>query len=579
MSAKGVPAKGEDGSTDGERRAGLRYHKPVDYVRAAQGFTTDPVDDDMYIDDPSATQADVMNEDADMEGLVNEDEVYDAGADATDGDAADGDAADRDATDEDAADRDAADRDAADGDAADGEAADGEAAIADATADADVATDAAHGVAADGDTADGDAASADAAGGDTVSADGVHSRTTAPVEKRPASQVSLDAVHQFVAITRQNAEAETATINSRTSCQSTAGSKSKPQKKNSRTDSTARNKTAPSSDIDIATSTSVNPGVKPGLTKYYPTKAAVTVKSTEEPPSVKNDYPPKAAVKAEAHKKISKNVGTQGGRLEVLRIPKPKPRSNQRKKLKQARLEKPAKPNELAIITLPDIHVPSVSRVIVWATNTSDQNRVSEILAGYPTILDDDFMNARVAHSCRESVSPKDYVYNFVIPKPLVIKLKAVIEAERKKRPKSKYFNPVVEHQDSNTEANYCIFSWWNGHDLQGAVKVDTLVGMLARDRMLSDVIINFSVRCICDALGDCYALDSFSPTMGCPKPPPSRISSFHYLVLPLHLSNIRWGVVIVAIAYKREDPCFTPYYYESIASQHCSSATENDIT
>ncbi|KAI9983475.1 hypothetical protein PInf_007506 [Phytophthora infestans] len=193
MSAKGVPAKGEDGSTDGgtERRAGLRYHKPVDYVRAAQGFTTDPVDDDMYIDDPSATQADVMNEDADMEGLVNEDEVYDAGADATDGDAADGDAADRDATDGDAADRDAADRDAADGDAADGEAADGEAAIADATADADVATDAAHGVAADGDTADGDAASADAAGGDTVSADGVHSRTTAPVEKRPASQVSL----------------------------------------------------------------------------------------------------------------------------------------------------------------------------------------------------------------------------------------------------------------------------------------------------------------------------------------------------------------------------------------------------
>ncbi|KAI9992853.1 hypothetical protein PInf_014766 [Phytophthora infestans] len=87
MSAKGAPAQGEDGSTDGERRAGLRYHKPVDYVRAGQGFTTDPVDNDMYIDDPSATQADVMNEDADMEGLVNEDEVYDAGADAADGEA------------------------------------------------------------------------------------------------------------------------------------------------------------------------------------------------------------------------------------------------------------------------------------------------------------------------------------------------------------------------------------------------------------------------------------------------------------------------------------------------------------
>ncbi|KAI9997373.1 hypothetical protein PInf_001171 [Phytophthora infestans] len=75
MLAKGAPAQGEDGFTDGKRRAGLRYHKPVDYVRAAQGFTTDPVDKDMYIDDPSATQADVMNEDADMEGLVNEDET------------------------------------------------------------------------------------------------------------------------------------------------------------------------------------------------------------------------------------------------------------------------------------------------------------------------------------------------------------------------------------------------------------------------------------------------------------------------------------------------------------------------
>lgn len=45
-----------------------------------------------------------------------------------------------------------------------------------------------------------------------------------------------DAVRQFVTITRQNAEAETATINPRTSCQSTAGSKSKPQKKKSRTE-------------------------------------------------------------------------------------------------------------------------------------------------------------------------------------------------------------------------------------------------------------------------------------------------------------------------------------------------------
>lgn len=124
-----------------------------------------------------------------------------------------------------------------------------------------------------------------------------------------------------------------------------------------------------------------------------------------------------------------------------------------------------------------------------------------------------------------------------------------------------------------------CLSSTFRLSSGEGAVKVDTLVGMLARDRMLSDVIINFSVRCICDALGDCYALDSFSPTMGCPKPPPSRISSFHYLVLPLHLSNIHWGVVIVAIAYKREDPCFTPYYYESMCGSSYSDTMEATYT
>ncbi|ETO69745.1 hypothetical protein F444_13727 [Phytophthora nicotianae P1976] len=274
--------------------------------------------------------------------------------------------------------------------------------------------------------------------------------------------------------------------------------------------------------------------------------------------------------------------------------------------------------------------------------------------------MDDDFMNTRVAESCRSAVSTEDFDYNFVIPKSLVIKLKAVIQAERNKRPKSKYFNTEGEDTDSNNEAIVAYFpgvtprftseavfkmaefynvvkkcsAWradmewlqttkWSeisanpelfkvetdSDDLyltsaggkhqelanevmeqlegaclnstfrlssgEGTVKVDTLVGMLARDRMLSDVIINFSVRCICEALGDCYALDSFSPTMGCPKPPQTRISTFHYLVLPLHLSNIHWGVVVVAIAYKRDVPCFTPYYYEPMCGSSYSDAME----
>ncbi|KAI9998349.1 hypothetical protein PInf_002735 [Phytophthora infestans] len=145
----------------GQSRANLRYHKPVDYVCAAQGITTDPVDDDVYIDDPFATLVDVVNEDADMKGLVYED--YDAGAD---GNTAYGDDASADTTSADATDGDVASADAANADAADGNAASADTANADATADADVATEAAN-------------------------PDYVHSRATAPAESRPDSQVSF----------------------------------------------------------------------------------------------------------------------------------------------------------------------------------------------------------------------------------------------------------------------------------------------------------------------------------------------------------------------------------------------------
>ncbi|ETN09164.1 hypothetical protein PPTG_11189 [Phytophthora nicotianae INRA-310] len=70
------------------------------------------------------------------------------------------------------------------------------------------------------------------------------------------------------------------------------------------------------------------------------------------------------------------------------------------------------------------------------------------------------------------------------------------------------------------------------------SIKVDNMVGSLARDRMLNDLIINFCIRYICSTLGDCYAMSSFAPTMGWPNPPKTRISTFHYVVLPVHLSG-----------------------------------------
>ncbi|KAJ8506917.1 hypothetical protein ON010_g19047 [Phytophthora cinnamomi] len=216
-------------------------------------------------------------------------------------------------------------------------------------------------------------------------------------------------------------------------------------------------------------------------------------------------------------------------------------------------------------------------------------------------------MNARVARCHRDHVYPDDYDYNFVIPKSLVIKLDAVVGSEKKKRPKSKYFNPIVDGEypegtakeiltyfpgetpKFTSEAIYSMhefystvnkFNAWkadvewltstNWDDMSvnpklsyaetdsddlssdntgekrkalanevvkqlegaclnssyrlssgvGIVKLEGMVGMIARDRMLSDTIVNFSITCICDALEDCYALDSFAVTLCCPDPP-----------------------------------------------------------
>ncbi|KAI9990849.1 hypothetical protein PInf_018465 [Phytophthora infestans] len=50
----------------------LRATPHVDYLRAGRGFIHDSSSDEDYVDDPLVTGEDIVNEDADMEGLENE---------------------------------------------------------------------------------------------------------------------------------------------------------------------------------------------------------------------------------------------------------------------------------------------------------------------------------------------------------------------------------------------------------------------------------------------------------------------------------------------------------------------------
>ncbi|POM78914.1 LOW QUALITY PROTEIN: Hypothetical protein PHPALM_3505 [Phytophthora palmivora] len=55
------------------RRATLRAYKPVDYLRAGQGFTKEDSNDDDYVDSPSSAVEDIALEEEDFTNLVDED--------------------------------------------------------------------------------------------------------------------------------------------------------------------------------------------------------------------------------------------------------------------------------------------------------------------------------------------------------------------------------------------------------------------------------------------------------------------------------------------------------------------------
>ncbi|POM78912.1 Hypothetical protein PHPALM_3503 [Phytophthora palmivora] len=97
---------------------------------------------------------------------------------------------------------------------------------------------------------------------------------------------------------------------------------------------------------------------------------------------------------------------------------------------------------------------------------------VSGILERYTVKMEDDFMFSRVVHSRCEYVRAGDFDYNFVIPKKLVIKLKAVVKAEKLKCENRTNFNHRQrdEHPEGYTEEVMAFFPGGSPHFTSGAV-------------------------------------------------------------------------------------------------------------
>ncbi|POM71773.1 Hypothetical protein PHPALM_11613 [Phytophthora palmivora] len=193
--------------------------------------------------------------------------------------------------------------------------------------------------------------------------------------------------------------------------------------------------------------------------------------------------------------------------------------------------------------------------------------------------------------------------YNFVIPKKLVIKLKAVVEAEHLKSKNTMHLNHGQSGEHSEGMAFFpgamcepilsylmmiliplpdLVFGKFQQmkHDIvnvlskfhfglvsgQGMVTVADLVDIVVRDRMLSDVILNFGIRCICESIDACNTLDICTNNLLL-STPQIPVSTYNYLVMSVHLNDIRRGVIIVDLAYQTRALTVIPYIYEPVRS------------
>ncbi|POM60288.1 hypothetical protein PHPALM_30873 [Phytophthora palmivora] len=247
--------------------------------------------------------------------------------------------------------------------------------------------------------------------------------------------------------------------------------------------------------------------------------------------------------------------------------------------------------------------------------------------------MGDDFVITRVARSKREYVCNEAFGYNFVIPHNLVIKSSAVVEAEKKSSQKSKYINRK-KYTGQLEESIEEIIAYFPGGIPHFTRFIFMLLVVLQKKPMLYFVLLNSSgavyrmleyynivkqyhswlwveisanvelfqneterESIIPDLVGAKYqelasvvirilqvfgAFDPCSVTAmrwtrslrqwGVQLP---RIRECQE-VLPVRCSNFHWGVFVAGIAYYKEIPSVTSYFYEPLCNKSYRETIES---
>ncbi|KAF1328639.1 hypothetical protein FI667_g6596, partial [Globisporangium splendens] len=94
-------------------------------------------------------------------------------------------------------------------------------------------------------------------------------------------------------------------------------------------------------------------------------------------------------------------------------------------------------------------------------------------------------------------------------------------------------------------------------------INFEEIIGFVACESMLNDSVVQFACQAICDSTEDCYFVNSLVFSTGRSlKPPTRKISTTEYVILPVHLSDIHWGVLIVNLVYPSR---ISVHFYEPL--------------
>ncbi|EGZ12805.1 hypothetical protein PHYSODRAFT_407559, partial [Phytophthora sojae] len=107
----------------------------------------------------------------------------------------------------------------------------------------------------------------------------------------------------------------------------------------------------------------------------------------------------------------------------------------------------------------------------------------------------------------------------------------------------------------------------------RSAISLAQIIGFVAQDAMLNDQVIHTCCQAVCDGVPDsAVVLSTFVFTLGFPPSPvaehasrsssPVDIASVKYVVLPVHLENNHWRVMVVVLEYS-VSPVINVFFYE----------------